>query len=314
MAASIFNGHGLLAGVPGNMSRLINKPSLLAPGVIEKLPSFQSVEYLPQRFDDSTHNLWRLKARQSNLFLKVCNNTGSPFWQVMRHLFAFDLSKEIESFSHLYQFITSATPLQIPTLITAESAVNDQEPAFILTSELSGNVVDNVNPQMVEQLAKHLAQLHHKEHNSWGTIVNPAFDIQQWPQRLEQTLSHFAREQNTPNDITTQALNACKHATSSSFIPMMPDLRWDQFLQQDNRLTALVDLDAFILAPRELDFVLLEFILTPEQHAHFVQAYTRILPVPEITLVRPAYRLLLYFMQVLGEQELSDWMEAEQRF
>ena len=305
--ASIFSGHGLLAGVLVSMFKL-------SPGLVAKLPSFQSADNLPQRFADSTHHLWQLKTKQSNLFLKICNNTQSPFWEVMRHLFAFDLPHEIASFDKLYPFIDTATPLQIPALITAESTTHDQEYAFILTSELNGSVVDAVNLPMVELLAQHLAQLHQKEHSSWGTIENPIFNAQQWPQRLEQTLSHFAKKQNIADAITTQALNACKHVTASKFIPLMPDLRWDQFLQQDERLTALVDLDAFILAPKELDFVLLEYILTSKQHARFVQAYTRILPVPEITLVRPAYRLLLYLMQVLGEQEISKWMTAEYRF
>ncbi len=231
----------------------------------------------------------------------------------MLHLFGFELGKEIALSKKLYPIIANATQLQIPKVITAESTTTNL-PAYILTSELDGGAVEDTSLTMVTQLAQHLGHLHQQRYNSWGTIQSQPFNPKQWPQRLTQTLSHFNTTQNIPTNIINHALTACSNINCSEFIPMMPDLRWDQFLQQNGELTALVDLDAFILAPRELDFVLLEHILTPAQLTQFVQTYSRIYPVPLIDKVRPAYRLLLFLMQISGKQEIRSWMATDHFF
>jgi hypothetical protein len=88
----------------------------------------------------------------------------------------------------------------------------------------------------------------------------------------------------------------------------MPDLRWDQFLQQNKQLTALVDLDAFVYGPKELELVLLEYLLNSEQAELFKEHYQRHSELPDLNFVRAPYRLLLFLMNVLGETDLSNWL------
>ncbi len=108
------------------MSQIKNKP--IPTWLINKLsefdPEIYQVEYFPQRFEDSTHDLWRLHAKQGNYFLKVCSNTDSPFWQIMQQLFGVDLQRDIEHFNKTYRHISSLTSLQIPELINAESSIS----------------------------------------------------------------------------------------------------------------------------------------------------------------------------------------------
>lgn len=296
------------------MQKTISKS--LPPSLLDELPSFINAEYLPQKYADSTHELWRLKNKQDNMFLKVCNNTGSQFWQVMQHLFGLDLHAEINGFMQTYSFIKENTFLEIPKIITAQSIDAEiiKRTSYILSSEVSGDTIEVSNLKMVKQLAQHLTGLHFKKNNKWGTLKTPEFDHLQWQEKLATTLSVFANQQGIPRKYLEQALDACQFATNTTFIPSMPDLRWDQFLQQNGQLYALVDLDAFVLAPRELDFVLLEYILTAEQYSTFIDTYSSTHPVPDISQVRPAYRLLLFLMQVLGEQEIGNWMNKEHRF
>ncbi len=95
----------------------------------------------------------------------------------------------------------------------------------------------------------------------------------------------------------------------------MPDLRWDQFLiKNDNPKLALLDLDAFVFAPRELDFILLEFLLDQQQIQCFTEVYSKYHAIPDLEYARPAYRLLLFFMEVLGEQDIDKWMMQQTRF
>ncbi len=298
---------------------MIKKPEKKLPDwIIEKLPRFESAEHIPQRFDDSTHELWRLKlnSADSSVFLKICNNTDSPFWQIMQHLFGLNLRAEIGNFDQLYALIDKATAIEIPQILKAETLAGNK--SYILTNQVKGAGLDeaDVTLKMVEQFAEHIAALHHMTYCNWGPINKSNCNFQEWPVSLSDTLSKFASglEFDIPDDLFKQALNSCKDINAESFIPMMPDLRWDQFYQQAGDLFALLDLDAFVLAPRELEFVLLEYILTAEQCSHFVKIYSRHHTLPELTKVRPAYRLLLFFMEVLGEQNIHNWMNKEHLF
>ena len=313
------------------------------PGwLTRRIPCFKTATYYPPLFDDSTHELWLLTELETgsntNLptpadgFLKVCTKVQSPFWQIMQHLFEVNLPEDIRYFKPLYHTVASISPLLVPQLLAAESASQTSHLAYLLTTKINGVVVTDVKETMVKQLAQHLARLHQQAFDYWGSLTLPLFlsahpentqnhlhkiCATQWTTRLSQTLDYFSQKQSIPAAIRQQALHACAHIYPSVFVPMMPDLRWDQFLQQNHQLTALVDLDAFVLAPRELDFVLLEYILTPEQLPLFAHTYEAILPLPDLTRVRPAYRLLLLLMQVLGERDtqgMEDWMSVKPYF
>ncbi len=327
-----------------NSSEGLNKE--LPDWLIDHLPNYHRADSIPQAFSDSTHQLWRLQNSgdtHKNHFLKVCSNTESPFWQVMHDLFDFDLSTEIANFSETYEFIDSACNLKIPELIKAETL--SKKKAYVLTSELNGSVIGSeVNDQMVQQLANHIAELHSHPSINWGTLGNPTFKPADWSNRLKSTLVNSDKkwggvfdklnsamllqsnndingnsrgilpEQFLSEDYLKQALAACTEIESNSFVPMMPDLRWDQFLQDSNRLVALVDLDAFVFAPIELDFVILEYILRPNQLELFSLSYAKHHRMPDIKTARPAYRLLLFYMQILGETDIAEWMSREEFF
>jgi len=96
---------------------------------------------------------------------------------------------------------------------------------------------------------------------------------------------------------------------ASDFVPMMLDLRWDQFRCLSTNQLVLIDLDAFVIAPRALDLVLLEYILTPSQLALFKQHYTQTHAWIEHSAHTPAYQLLLFLMNILGETDLVRWMQ-----
>lgn len=299
----------------------------------KRFPEYEEIDLIPASFSDSTHQLFSLQTSvqgQKNDFLKVCNHTSSPFWQIMNDLFDYDLSAEIPFFSKTYAYIEQATELDIPELIIAE---NFEDKAFILTSVLEGEAVVSMTDQMVKQLAIHLAQLHTCSKNTWGALNQPNLESSDWVPRLETCLTTFTErsankwgggslESESYLNLKhlkhlkhlkylKQALESCSHIKTKSFVPMMPDLRWDQFLQKDDVITSLVDLDAFVFAPRELDFVILELLLTTAQIKTFSETYEKSHQIPDITPVRPAYRLLLFYMQILGEMDLDEWMNKQ---
>jgi hypothetical protein len=257
---------------------------------------------LASPFLDSTHALWQLETSNAqSLFLKVLQNTSSPFWQVMQKLFGLNLSQQLGDYQLVYRQVSELTPLSVPTLLAC-AAQSSQNPAYLFTTALLGENLnaEQVDDEMVIALARHLFALHAQQSETWGNFFDANNSAESWSLALRAVLgTYFA------DDCKLQAF----HHVPICFVPMMLDLRWDQFLLRDGKLDALLDLDAFVIAPIELAFVLLEYLMSSEQLTIWVDAYRKFGGViPDIGTVRDAYRKLLFAMQVLGESDLTRWL------
>ncbi|MCF6225605.1 MAG: hypothetical protein L3J22_04790 [Xanthomonadales bacterium] len=293
------------------------------PGLSEsqqrQLPELIRATTLPAMFSDSTHQLWDCETQSGPLIVKICkqeNIANSAFWQAMESLFGVDLPAQLGGFANVYIKLSTLSPLTIPEYIAAGSA-NDTEQAFIATKKVAGILPSaaTMNTAVISDLANHMASLHQQSTNLWGQLEQPQFTPEQWPQRLRSSLQILAEQHGSiPSKILDEALKSVDFCEAKEFVPIMPDLRWDQFLLLDGKLSALVDLDTFVYAPRELELVLLEYLLDEQQAKTFTQTYQQTHSMPDLSAVRTPYRLLLFLMNVLGEKSLENWMQAPARF
>ena len=260
------------------------------------------VRPLSSPFVDSTHRLLQLEDHEHKIYcLKILHNVQSPFWAAMRQIFDVDLELQLGSYEEIYCQLAQLSPLSIPDFIAAHS-VADHSPAFVLTRWLSGTSVQSkqVSNEMIEQLSRHVASLHQRQQSTWGSFFSAHKDMSEWSEAVRGWLLPFF-----PDDVDVFTFS-CMSRTS---VPMMLDLRWDQFLATDNALSALVDLDAFIYAPIELDFVLMEYVLSAEQLKIWSEGYVCAGGcLPMVADVRAIYRKLLWSMQIHGEVPLSQWL------
>jgi len=263
---------------------------------------------LAYEFTDSTNALWLIGTDEPRvLFLKLLARDTTPFWQVMDALFDVRPRDQYGHYADLYERIALMTPLSIPNLRYCSSQTADHA-AYVLTDMLFGEPIhaEQVTENMVIRLAQHLVALHRNAQSTWGSLLNGQGAASDWAFAVRETLSYVF-----PNDDSIRGFNHFP----SVFVPMMPDLRWDQFLVSNGQLSALVDLDAFVFAPIELDFVLLEYLMSGEQLAIWLDAYERAGGVlPDIGAVREVYRKLLFAMNVLGENDLSCWLACPSYF
>jgi len=276
------------------------------------LPKLINVTPLPAMFEDSTHQLWLCDTVDGEMVLKVCNTDNvqaSSFWQGMSLLFDVDLPAQLGEFKTVYDKLSKHSPLIIPDYIVSDTA-------FILTRLVSGTMLDinSIDDEMVVQLTQHISALHQCQKSTWGGLTNAKLTAEQWSQRLAETLSQLAQDQSIPEQLLAKAIDQASQIAVENFVPIMPDLRWDQFLQHNGTLSALVDLDAFVFAPRELELVLLEYLLDQQQADLFISHYQQIHSLPDLSGVRTAYRLLLFMMNVLGEHDVDTWMQAPVRW
>lgn len=249
------------------------------------------------------------------MVLKVCDHNSiqqSCFWLGMNTLFSADFPNSLGNIKMVYLRLTENSLLTIPPFVAAESET------FVLAKWLDGDVVssDKVTDQMVIQLAGQLSQFHQLTQATWGPFHQASIATEQWSERLQLTLELLAENHSItiPDDLMRTAVEQVKSIQIEQFVPIMPDLRWDQFLHKNGRLTALVDLDAFVYGPRELELALLEYLLDERQAIIFAKHYQHVHALPDMSQLRLAYRLLLFLMTVLGEDDIDGWMQAPTRF
>jgi len=265
---------------------------------------------IPSRFSDSTHHVWHCLTAEGAMVLKVCNPTTvtqSAFWIGLNHLFGADFPNSLGDIKRTHDFLHDNGALTVPAFVASKAN------RFVMSRFLAGQDVDSthVDNQSVIALAKHIARLHQHTNSHWGNLHAPRFTSQDWALRLEQTIRLLAEQSTITIDKTllNTMLAQASNIKETSLVPMMVDLRWDQLRDCDNHSLALIDLDAFVIAPKSLDLVLLANLMTNDQYGLFKQHYETVLTWPNDIQLQPCYQLLLFLMQVLGETDLASWMK-----
>ena len=287
---------------------MVSYPQLIAQQQAKLPVLIKPALPIPSQFDDSTHKLWRCETEQGSLILKVCDHDNvqkSAFWQGMNSLFDADFPRSLRNIATTYNKIAEEGILTVPRFIAAEGD------SHVLAEWLEGDaiVAEDVTDFMVIQLAQHLGKLHSQIQSNWGPMHQAKLDAEQWSSRLYKTIQNLADNSSAtiPNNVMTLCLHQAEAIKVEQFVPIMVDLRWDQFLQKNKQLTALVDLDAFVYGPKGLELVLLEYLLNAEQAALFKQHYQHNIELVDLNPIRKTYRLLLFLMNVLGETDLDAW-------
>lgn len=265
---------------------------------------------IPSQFKDSTHQVWHCQTADGEMVLKVCNPTTvtkSAFWLGLNHLFGADFPNSLGDIKRTHDFLQQNGALKVPAIVASNAN------RFVLTRFLAGQDVDSahVDEQTVVRLAKHIASLHLQANHHWGSFLAPTFTAQDWALRLQNTIQYLAEQASTPIDVRwlAELFKKSGDIQETSFVPMMFDLRWDQLRYCDDQALALIDLDAFVIAPKNLDLVLIANLLSPAQWRLFKQQYEMVLAWPDYSQQQPCYQLLLFLMQVFGETNLARWMK-----
>ncbi len=282
----------------------------------QDLPALiQPASPISPKFEDSTHQLWHCETVDGSMVLKCCNQRtiqNSSFWQGMNHLFGIDFPQSLASIDKTHHFLGDKGLLDVPEFIASEGST------FVLARYIEGTDVDVelVSDEMVILLARHVAMLHQNKRSRWGAFHQAEYSAIQWSLRLQQTLNSLAKSHpaTIPKDIIKQALQQLSTLNIDSFVPIMLDLRWDQMLHQQGKLSAIVDMDAFVVGPKELELILLEYQLNKHQAEIFLDCYQQYTEWPDLSEQRYSYRLLLFLMNSLGETDVNKWMNAAIRW
>lgn len=161
--------------------------------------------------------------------------------------------------------------------------------------------------QFAEVLGCQCAQLERARTTRFGSYMNPAFSLEEWPRRLQRYLADAIEKGWLP-----PSLNHCLPSMPPppvSCAPLLLDMRNDQFMFSSQGY-AWIDWEAMVWAPVDFSLSLYE-ITVP---VGFSDAFLTGLGVPSrrhlqrLHQWRPVYRAALSSMGVLGEVSFDEMM------
>lgn len=264
---------------------------------------------MPAKFADSTHQLWLCATEQGLMALKVVDvaSTDNGFWLGVNSLFSADFPQSLGDAKRLQHWLCD-----LGSIITPE-VVSCTDNRFVLSHYLEGQdlTTETITQALVEQLATHISALHMQKSERWGAIHQPIFSAHDWSSRLHVAIATIEDKSNlkVPKTFLKDCIAQTAACQENDFVPIMLDLRWDQFKQQTDGKLALIDLDAFVVGPRSLALLILEYVLTTEQLTWFKAVYTQTHDWPTLGQQKQCYQLLLFLMHLLGETDLKKWLQ-----
>lgn len=147
-----------------------------------------------------------------------------------------------------------------------------------------------------------------------GTSRSGPFHTRAYPV-MEYLVSRFYAEDRTCQYLWKNIAPHIDHLPPEDFwSPILLDMDPSQFLTDGSQITALVDTELYVMAPRHLELIGLEYLLDAAHADRFREGYETISPLPNLCDARPAYRFLLRLLSFQGAVDWTRWMNHPTRF
>jgi aminoglycoside phosphotransferase (APT) family kinase protein len=266
-------------------------------------------------------DVWRVRTAQETAALRISNFTAwnGPFWDGIRWVFGWQPVNERRLIRRNH-FLQDKGQLPTPQLLRAGQV---DGLGYYVMEWLPGRRCESfseLSPQGLRAYGAHLARLHACTSNRYGMVGGTrAGPVQAFPIHLRRMLERLVETHCRGNIEVAGRLREMQqrasHLQVNSCVPILPDLGASQYLRsEEGELCALVDTDAYVYGPPELDFIILEYEITQAQLDPIVEGYRTISALPRLRDVRPLYRYLYRLMEVEGRIPLKTWMQQPELF
>ena len=294
--------------------------------------SLLQVDYLnPQQ--DNTNNAYLVTTANEKIYvvkaLKDSNINRTPFWQGLNLLFKKNITDSIHSQAAIAEFLNKLQIIAAPTVIQTDYSTNNslQTPYVIMTkaegqpilpgSDIAAEVTKNKD--IAYQLGLFLSKVHEQQFDYFGNMSDKGVPLKEFPNALAETMRKLATNRKAQQDPEVQKLlpHYCALAremqppTSAGII--MLDLWPQQFLLGDNALSALIDLESYVIGPVGLELVLIELWLGPLDK--FKEGYFSTgTKWPNFEADRDLYRFFLYLLYGCPDEGLTACLDSRAKF
>lgn len=284
-------------------------------------PIKQIVELSPG-YDDHASDVWLIKTDNQEVVIRSSRMVEEPsndFWWGCKRIFGID-PRNVFELAHVNNKLSEITTIPIPKVINKRKLVSKE---YIVVEKLSGVVVNSFVGQpssVLQSLGEGLAKIHsHKENYIGNPSGKVKIKLQKFHQHLilamGELVSKFYSEQQQIKEKYTEVVNLLSNLPTpevSTFV--LIDLDPTQFLSNGKEITGLVDTEAYVIGPREFDFISLEYILDEKSARDFKIGYEKIMEIPDLTKYRMPYRYLYRLLSVQGSVDINDWLNHKPLF
>ena len=271
----------------------------------------------PAAYPDHTNDIWRVRTATEEVVVRAprpaaeWDHAASPFWRGCRHLFGLDPT-DTARLATTNALLGGLSPLPIPRVLRSGTVAG--RPCLVV-EHLPGERLNDLRTlpdAALRELGAAIARIHRQRYRWFGTLDGSTQrPLTTFHTRLADTLRLLATAHPDPtlhaplNDFCAAALAL---PAPASAVPTMLDVDATQFLTDGARLTALVDTDAYAVAPPALDLIGYEYELDSPGAAAFAAGYRTSAPLPDLITVRPVYRYLYRLLGTQGAVPLDKWM------
>lgn len=267
-------------------------------------------------------DVWFVKTSRNEVIVRSSRLKREPeyeFWWGLKFVFGVD-PRYMIYFEHNLNMLDQIFDISAPTII-AKKNMNGKE--YLIVQKMNGQVPKSftgLSEESLHQLGTWLAKVHLNRFDYYGNLARTKITHKDnFHHELAQAMRIIVdREHEPTSKINLYLENALRELSAlpspEYFHPVLIDLGPDQFLVEDGKISAIVDVEGYVVGPREFDFVGLEYVLDEEASKAFIRGYTEILDLPDLSKCRRVYRYMYLLLGVQGSIDLDQWLGQPEIF
>lgn len=280
------------------------------------------MEELDPGYAEHASDVWLVQTSSSEVVVRRSRLTEPPsreFWWGCMHLFGID-PRALSQFEANARILRSVPEVPVPQIILRAEVAGRE---YLVVEKMNGVQLPNFKHQsseLLHQLGVWLAKVHAKRYDEYGnlarTYVQPQeFFHRQLADTMEQLVIRDCKDEPAITRMLDEMLQALSALPAPGHLcPILVDLDPSQFLTQNGMLSAIVDVEAYAIAPREFDFISLEYTLDEPSALAFTEGYRTILDLPDLSQCRRVYRYFYRLLGVQGSVEIDQWLAQPKLF
>ncbi|HDR7914674.1 TPA: nitrate reductase [Bacillus wiedmannii] len=281
-----------------------------------------SIQALHPGYEDHASDVFLVRTEDAEVIVRSSKMNEEPnndFWWGCKNLFGID-PRNVHHLKTVHTLLQEHTNLPIPTILE-KHILNGRE--FVVAEKLVGNTVQSFIGQpdsILFSLGKGLAEIHTFKADYIGNVsVSFQITLDEFQSHILNVSKELVNMFYSDNESIQNAFSTFESQLSSLPAPkestlVLIDMDPTQFLSDGTSITGLVDTEAYAVAPREFDFIGLEYIFTEKEAHAFKQGYETIMPIPRLEECRHPYRYLYRLLSVQGNVELEKWLRHPSYF
>lgn len=282
----------------------------------------EEIQELDPGYSEHASDVWLVRTALQEVIVRTSRWHSEPsreFWWGCKFIFGID-PRDMGYFESNLRFVNAIQEVPAPKAIARKQSGGRD---YLIVEKMRGaplNAFTNQSGELLRQFGVWLAKVHRNSCDYYGNLAGTRRGTkEQFHDILAQAMIRLVDMDYRGDSAIASGLEGVLEELAAlpnpqSFCPILIDMDPSQFLTEDGLLTAIVDAEAYVLGPREFDFIGLEYVLDERSARAFIDGYTTVLTLPRLSECRRPYRYLYRLLGVQGSVDLDRWFAQAELF